>query len=181
MYLGRNESSLEPSTPDGGGLIRRTLLILMPMLLLACESETPAPLGEVAPAVAAAVVFYRVTVGGPDVCEDIGFDHPGCDGNFSLVAMDGPNGVTGQWEDAHGLHVSVNCLEVRADTAWVSGLDGNGQNWLMRALDGGTSANDPPDQISSSRIVPLTLTCGNTPRGPGLALHDMPRGQVIVN
>ena len=45
-------------------------------------------------------VVHHVTAGGPDACVFFGFEHPGCDGNFSLVAHEYADGsVSGQYTD----------------------------------------------------------------------------------
>ncbi len=136
-------------------------------------------------------VIHRVSVGGPDVCEALGTT-PGCDKNFSLVALEGANGVKGQWTDRFsqatgggGIHVTVNCLVVDGNEAWISGVDDNAPGgfaeWTTMVRDNGTSANDPADQIGFSVPSAFVGDC-NTQfdfEGNGL-LNDAPQGQVSV-
>jgi hypothetical protein len=139
-------------------------------------------------------VVHRASAGGPDVCSGVG-DKPGCDANFSLVAIQYSNGsVTGQWDDRSsqvngggGIHVAVNCLNVLGNRAYVSGVitQGNsdiiGQNTLVVVVDNGVSANDPPDQITTSFIFPGVPDCNGAPAFvPDARLHAMPQGQVVV-
>jgi hypothetical protein len=92
--------------------------------------------------------------------------------------------------DGRGFHAVIDCLYVDGNEAWVSGLITSG--WLAgepvsaRVRDNGTSANDPPDQISYSHAGP---TGGNHPHGtcedheelePYYELFDTPQGQVVV-
>ncbi len=140
----------------------------------------------------AAGVVHRVTVGGPDLCEALGFPI-GCDANFSLVALQRADGsVKGQYHDqfslgglnGNGFHVAVDCLYVDGNQAWVSGeitharflVDIVGQNALTRVVDSGRSANDLPDQISASWIN-TGMTCIDV---PDLPLFSVPQGQVRV-
>ena len=138
-------------------------------------------------------VIHRVTVGGPDVCTGTE-GTPGCDANFSLVALQYSDGsVSGQWHDQFsqpfgGVHVSVNCLVVVGNDAWVSGVGPEhsfGNEWVTRVRDNGTTANDPADQLS------FTLRVGQSvPRLGGVRqncngmqdflLFDAPQGQVVV-
>lgn len=140
---------------------------------------------------AMAPVVHHVNAGGPDACEAIGADHPGCDGNFSLSAREYADGrMSGQYTDQFGqgeggFHAVIDCVSVVGDDAWVSGVithgNFNGQDLsglpvATRVRDNGTSANDPPDQISFSFIGdprPCTL---HVPY-PLLAAPD---GQVSV-
>ena len=59
-------------------------------------------------------VVHRVGAGGPDACVAIGAgDHPGCDGNYSLVATEYADGsVSGQYIDrfAGGLSAFTRSL-----------------------------------------------------------------------
>lgn len=110
---------------------------------------------------------HHVSVGGADICVDFTMplpgDHPGCDGNFSLVAnMDADGNVTGQYTDQFGhgnggFHATVNCLSVVGNEAWVSGVitTGNIQGFdlagfpvITRVQDNGKSG----DKISFSWI-----------------------------
>jgi hypothetical protein len=113
-------------------------------------------------------VVHRVSVGGNDICAALGAD-PGCDGNFSLVAIEKADGsVKGQWQDTffgggEGIHVAVDCLNVVDNGAVVGGeivhgfLDGvdvTGFRALTAVIDNGKSRKDPPDQISYSFFPP---------------------------
>jgi hypothetical protein len=90
---------------------------------------------------------------------------PGTDANFSLIAIQYADGtVSGEWSDQFGhgdggLHVAVDCLEVVGNQAWISGVITHspdpglvGVPAATRVVDNGTSANDPPDEISFTRI-----------------------------
>jgi len=123
-------------------------------------------------------VIHRVSIGGADICEALGAP-TGCDANFSLVAFEYADGsVSGQWEDSFGhgngsIHVTVTCLSVVGNQAWVSGVIKHpkafaGVPVLTRMSDNGTSANDPPDEISFSFFNPMLngvpLTCSTNPK-----------------
>ncbi len=136
-------------------------------------------------------VEHRVTVGGPDLCDELGLK-PGCDANFSLDALQMADGsVKGQYHDqfsfggldGYGIHVAVNCLNVAGSQAWVSGVITQSRiaSWVgldavTRVEDNGRSANDPPDQISFSSIG-TGIDCHDP---PGLPLFPVPQGQVVV-
>ena len=140
-------------------------------------------------------VVHQVSAGGPDVCAAFGLK-PGCDANFSLVAIQHADGsVTGQyidrWARGGGFHAVINCVNVIGNDAWVSGVvtkgtypDGTdlaGRPLINRLRDNGTSANDPPDQFSISWIDPgnngFSASCLDA---PDLPLFDAPQGQVVV-
>jgi hypothetical protein len=136
-------------------------------------------------------VIHQVSVGSNDACAAFGAPN-GCDGNFSLTAIERADGrVTGQWQDSFGhgnvgFHIAVDCLIVYDNQAVVGGVVTRGPSFLVgtRALtsvkDNGTSANDPADQISFS----------NAGFGPGVGcdfyppevftLLDLTTGQVVV-
>lgn len=140
-------------------------------------------------------VIHRVSVGGPDVCSGTG-GSPGCDANFSLVAIQFSDGsVSGQWHDQFsqvngggGVHVVVNCLAVVGSDAWVSGVGPEhpfGNEWVARVRDNGRSANDPPDQLSFTLPVGQFVPRFGGPRQncngtQDLRLFDAPQGQVVV-
>ena len=72
-------------------------------------------------------VVHHVSVGTPDACVALGFEHPGCDANFSLVAnQDADGDVSGQYSDrfanGDGFHAVVDCLVVIGNDAWISGV-----------------------------------------------------------
>jgi hypothetical protein len=165
---------------------KRIPLVLGVIVAFGCSDGALPTAQSHGPALQASVngVTHRVTVGGPDACSGFGLK-PGCDKNFSLVALDGPNGVTGHWHDGNmpsgALDATVSCLEVVGNEAWINGVDRDGGVWLTRVRDNGTSANDSPDQISFS--------FGPFPDRPGISCHrrrtdlplvDMPQGQVTV-
>jgi hypothetical protein len=142
-------------------------------------------------------VVHRVSVGGPDACVAFGAAHPGCDGNFSLTAREYADGsVSGQYTDrfanGDGFHAVIDCLVVEGNRAWVSGVitkgsftdpetgevfDLAGLFVLTSVQDNGTSANDPPDQISFSFIDVELTPCREQ---PDVDLFDAPEGQVTV-
>jgi len=136
-------------------------------------------------------VVHHVTAGGPDACIALGFEHPGCDANFSLVANQYAGGdVSGQYSDrfanGNGFHAVVDCLAVTGNDAWISGvithgriddIDLAGLEVLTRVRDNGTSQNDPADQISFSFIDTELPDCTEQ---PDLPLLDTPQGQVRV-
>lgn len=134
-------------------------------------------------------VIHQVHVGGPDICEAMGFK-PGCHANFSLVALEFYDGrVAGAWTDrgeaASGFHASIDCISVNGNEAWVGGVitqgrideaDVSGLRVITRVRDNGTSRNDPPDEISFSVFDELA-SCRDQPPIP---LYPMPRGQVMI-
>ena len=147
------------------------------------------------PASAKGPVIHHVSAGGPDACEALGFPHPGCNGNFSLVAnMYADGSVSGQYTDQFGhgdggFHAEIDCLSILGNTAWVSGVikegfylpfggDLAGRPVVTRVRDNGKNRNnDPPDQISFSFIGdarPCTLRLN-------YQLLDAPDGQVTVD
>jgi hypothetical protein len=136
-------------------------------------------------------IEHYVSVGSPDACIAFGFEHPGCDANFSLVANQYADGsVSGEYSDrfanGDGFHADVDCLVVSGNDAWISGvitqgrvdgIDLAGLEVLTRVRDNGTSANDPPDQISFSFIDVELPDCTEQ---PDLPLLDAPQGQVTI-
>lgn len=137
--------------------------------------------------------IHKVTIGTPDVCEAFGFPSPGCDANFSLVALEFANGsVRGQYTDrfanGQGFHATIDCLVVDGNQAWVSGVvttgyveflggDITGFPVATRLVDNGTSANDAVDQITFSWLGDST-PCTDMVDYP---LFDAPDGQVNVD
>lgn len=134
-------------------------------------------------------VELHVKAGGPDACVAFGFDHPGCNANYSLVANQKADGsVSGQYTDrfgnGDGFHAVVDCLSVNGNNAWIGGVitqgrigdtDLTGLRVVTRVQDNGTSANDPPDKISYSYFSNVSCTTQfNAP------LLDSPEGQVKV-
>jgi len=157
-------------------------------------------------------IVHRVIAGGPDACAVLLDDptaHPGCDGNWSLVAIEYADGtVTGQYIDrfanGDGLKAVIDCLVVDETThqAWVSGtvtqLRIDGDDWtytsdflfVASVQDNGTSVHDPVDKISHTVLEdvndrffggPFVGPCDALEDPDGLLdLIDSPDGQVIV-
>jgi hypothetical protein len=177
----------------------RMLLILATTLAFGCSESAAPPTaqsdGLAVQASAGSTVVHQATAGSPDICSAVG-DKPGCDANFSLIALQYANGsVTGQWVDrtSHvngggGVHVAVNCLNVIGNRAYVSGVitQGNsdqiGQLALTKVVDNGRSTKDPPDEISVTINFPgLTTDCNGAPAFDGvIPLFAIPQGQVVV-
>jgi len=140
-------------------------------------------------------VVHRVSVGGPDACEAWGLS-PGCDANWSLVAIQHADGsVSGQFIDRFwqgwGFHATIDCLYVEGNDAWVSGEITNGyfggedrigEHFSARVRDNGTSANDPADQFSYSHTGEgwEGHPHGTCLEQPDYELFDVPQGQVVV-
>jgi len=144
-----------------------------------------------APAWADSPIVHRVSVGGPDACAAFGFEHPGCNANFSLIAIERSDGsVTGHLIDRlgkdDGFHAVINCLVVDGNNAWASGvvIQGHigttsqvGRPVVTRVQDNGTSKKDPVDKISYSWLGdarPCTMKLN-------YQLLDAPDGQVKVD
>jgi hypothetical protein len=164
----------------------RLFLVICSVLLISLLITTVAAAGG--------PITHRVSVGGPDFCAEWGTS-PGCDKNFSLVAIQYADGsVSGQWTDqwgggTGGFHAEINCLSIEGNDAWVSGvitkgvlrnpdtgekLDVAGWTVSTRVRDNGTSANDPADQIS------LSFPYGICTEQPEYPLFQAPQGQSVV-
>ncbi len=173
-------------------MLRHTLaLAAVSVCLAACNAELTDPVPAASSAANAPMslnvkgsqFLHRVSVGGPDALG------PGVDKNFSMVAMQRADGsvsgqFTDQWKDGRGsIHVTVDCLQVVGNRAWVSGVVTGGTAEDMGAFiltmveDNGTSAKDPPDAIAGSYYTDGTITCQDA---PDLPLLPMPKGQVKV-
>ncbi len=143
---------------------------------------------------AAGPVVHRVSVGGPDACAGFpgGPFSPGCDANFSLVAIQYADGsVSGQYTDrfpqGDGFHAVVDCVFVDGNDAWISGVishgtsggvDLSGMPVSTRVRDNGTSANSTSDQIGYSLIgEDFASSCEDQ---ADAELFDAPQGQVKV-
>jgi len=177
-------------------LSNRIPIILATVVAFACSDNAVAPTTQSNGTLANVgnPVVHRATAGGPDLCAAIG-QKPGCDANFSLVALKRADGsVSGQYHDqfspipgfgGFGIHVAVNCLVVIGNAAWVSGVITQsrfapivGADALTKVVDNGTSANQPADQISLSFIgtgIPCTAATGLP-----FPLFSVPQGQVVV-
>jgi hypothetical protein len=135
-------------------------------------------------------VVHHVSAGGPDACAALG-SKPGCDGNFSLVASQYADGsATGQYTDrfanGNGIKGVVDCVRVVGNEAWISGwitsgragdFDLAGLPFTTLVRDNGTSATQPPDQISPSHTGDETPCTEMVPWD----LLDAPQGQVVVD
>jgi hypothetical protein len=171
---------------------RFTSFLMLSGLVLAC-TETP-----VGPAGTSNVglveqsssadnrVTHRVSAGGADICTSFG-DPPGCDANWSLVAVMRADGsVSGQWQDvlAYGfdqpipVHASLDCLSVDGNEAWVSGVVTSpawlaGYPVLARMVDGGPLGPD----LHSFLWEDIFDGCTTQSEVPDLLATD---GQVII-
>lgn len=165
------------------------------LAVAACQESGPAALDQSSELTGATgPVVNHASIGGADGCEALGLP-TGCDANFSLVAnLFADGSVNGQWQDAfrrsapgEGIHVAVDCLHVVGTGAVVGGVitkgiafgvDVSGQRALTAIVDNGTSASDPPDQLSFS-FFPTGGDC--TQFVPGdFALFNLTHGQVTV-
>ena len=182
--------------------MRSTRLTLVPFLLLAaCTDQSVSPEAPADPPLAltaqdAGPIAHRVSVGGPDICEVFG-ETPGCDANFSLVAVQFNDGrVTGQLTDqsgpADGLQAEIDCLLVQVAPgrttleAFVGGVVTRpawqaGQRIIARMRDNGVSANDPLDAISTVFMdFEPTHISSNCQDKPQITFFRMGKGQVTI-
>lgn len=172
-------------------------LCLAAVLAVSCSDQPTSPTtltdGAPAPTLNVGPVVHHVSMGGNDVCAGLGLPN-GCDANFSLTAKSFADGsVKGQWNDTfagggEGIHVAVDCLNVVGNGAviggvitngQVGGVDVSGQRALTAVVDNGTSANDPPDQLSFSFFPTGTLSC-TTLVPLNFPLVNLGSGQVKV-
>ena len=164
-------------------------LVALGLFAIGCAQDTTAPASDnqqVTPQFNSSPIVHRVSVGGPDACTGLG-GKPGCDANFSILAIQFADGtVRGQYIDRFaqggGFHAVVDCLNVVGNDAWISGVvtqpkEFAGVPVITRVRDNGTSANDPPDQISFSFAFD-PRSCSTAPQD--LPLFDAPEGQVKV-
>jgi hypothetical protein len=137
---------------------------------------------------------HRVVIGGPDVCAGFGAQ-PGCDANFSLLALQSADGsVSGQWIDrlsqnfgGGGAFVTVDCLAVEGNTAWIGGYMSTpngepiGGRAITRARDLGTSyaleLDDRFLMIYNPEDFGISANCHDEPFFP---LFNVPQGQVTI-
>jgi hypothetical protein len=135
-----------------------------------------------------------VTVGGADLDYPPGEGSPpNNDKNLSLIARLGCDGtVTGKLTDTWvslnhtAVHATVDCLVIEGNDAWMSGFvtkatpttigDFAGTPFSIRVRDNGTTANDPPDQVSFLELFDLATDCTEKPDYELWDLH----GQVQV-
>lgn len=177
-----------------------TFELITLLLVTACTDQSTPPLVE-ADAPRAQVgqgrIVHRVSVGGPDQCSSLGLK-PGCDGSFSLVAMQWEDGsVTGEFTDSYGgpgaLHATVDCLLVQVIPerttleAWVGGVmthpkEAAGHRVITRMRDNGTSKNDPrPDAISRGIVDPeRENVSSNCQDKPDMGFAQALQGQVTI-
>ena len=140
-------------------------------------------------------ITHFASAGGPDTCRSVFGVHPGCDGNYSLTAIQYADGsVSGQYTDRFGkfggLTAVIDCLYVVGHDAWVSGIitsgffrdpdtgerfDFTGLNLAAKVHDG-TPVSEP-DQTSFTHLGDLAFPCTDHPDVP---LFDVTEGQVIV-
>ena len=182
--------------------MRRSVLILVPLLLVtACADQPVAPTARAeGPSLQASQgpIVHKVSVGGPDICLSLGYSHPGCDGNFSVIAIQREDGsvsgqLTDQYGPADGLHAEIDCLLVQVIPgrttleAWVGGVVTRpayqaGHRIIARMRDNGTSANDPrPDALSRGVVDPEEEgASSNCQDRPAIGFGQMPQGQVTI-
>lgn len=172
--------------------MQRASLFLVSLGVLSVGCGTPDPTAPTANKVtgtpqfaSSSRVVNRASVGSHD------FTPPGVDANFSLIALLRADGTaSGQYNDQFGhgnggIHADVDCLRVVGNKAFVGGLitkgPFEGQRVVTEVEDNGTSANDPPDQISFSVVDPaqfgLSIDCRLLPELP---LFPLQGGEVKV-
>jgi len=183
--------------------MRHSVLTLVPLLLVAaCADQAVSPTTQpegLSVQASQSPILHRVTVGGPDICFP-----PGCDANFSLIAIQYVDGsVTGQLTDQYGrdaafpgdgLNAEVDCLLVQeipdripvALEAWVGGVVTRpayqaGHRVIARMRDNGKSANDRPDALSRGIVDPEEEgASSNCLDRPMIGFGRVPKGQVTI-
>jgi hypothetical protein len=149
---------------------------------------------------AAGGILHSVHVGSPDLCTFMGAK-PGCDGNWSVTALQFDDGsVTGEftdrWAMGSGVKGRVDCLVVDDNRAWIGGTAEYFENgkvvqgiFLVSAADNGVAAvsGEPPDQISFTAIglpgdLPDCVQLYSYWAGgfDALPVHYVPQGQVNI-
>lgn len=149
-------------------------------------------------------VIHRVSMGGNDICEAWLGLKPGCDANYSLIAIQKADGtIKGQlidtWAGAkNGIHVEIDCMTVEGNSAIVGGyvkhgfydgFDITGIYFVAKVVDNGTSQKDLPDQ--ASLVIDASIeSCEDQPfyywgidtlyEALDANLYDVKRGQVTV-
>lgn len=179
--------------------MRRVASTLLIVLFAACsESSTSPSTGQSAVELASGrPAVHRVSVAGPDLCSSAGY-HPGCDGNFSLVAFLYADGsaegqLHDQFSSGDGLHARIDCLLVDVIPtqaprleAWIGGVVDRpaelaGHRIVVRARDRGKSQQDAPDAFSSGMVDPEDFgVSSNCQDKPMLTLFRVPEGQVSI-
>jgi hypothetical protein len=181
--------------------MRLSIFQLVPLFVVAaCADHAATPTAPTEVAVVQASqgpIVHRVSIGGPDMCTWLGAK-PGCDGNFSLIAIEkADGGVTGEMTDqygpADGLHATIDCLLVDVIPgrttleAWIGGVvtrpaNQAGHRIIVRARDNGTSAKDPlPDAISRGVVDPEEEgASSNCQDRPAIGFGRVPQGQVTI-
>jgi hypothetical protein len=91
------------------GILSALTMTLVLVLILATTVSATGP------------IVHRVHAGGPDACEELFGLPPGCDANFSLVAIQYADGsVKGQWTDrwpqGDGFHAVIDCASRSSTT-----------------------------------------------------------------
>lgn len=166
--------------------------------LLSAASAAAFVLAVSGPAAAAGIV-HSVHVGSPDLCT-FGGAQPGCDGNWSVTALQFDDGtVRGEfidrWARGVGVKGQVDCLVVDGNRAWLSGTGYFYENgkvtegvFAVSAKDNGVSVGDTPDLISFTAIGPADLVPDCTlwhayfqvGYDVELQVHYLPEGQVTI-
>ena len=145
----------------------RSITIKLRPLLLSAVGAAALVLAATGPAAAGGIV-HSVHVGSPDLCT-FGGAQPGCDGNWSVTALQFNDGrVKGEfvdrWAKGVGVKGQVDCLVVDGNRAWLSGTGyyyDNGKVsegvFAVSAKDNGVSVGDTPDLVSFTVIGPADV------------------------
>lgn len=176
-------------------LSRHLPYLLTTVFALGCTEAATEPVASPVSTGASATgtPVHRVVIGGPDVCSGFGAQ-PGCDANFSLLAIQSADGsVSGQWIDRFsqnfgggGLFVTVDCLEVDGNRAWIGGyVSGPDGTPGLRAV---TYAEDRGTSYALERDDGFLALYGLDDFGLSTDCHDrpfeftlnVPQGQVVI-